>query len=271
MLSKSILTIAFAALTITSFCQDRKCNPSDDNESSGVGILFEVLEVLADAATDELVEEYANKKDTVKRYNGQLFMGLVHNFFYQIPSEQIFPIGLNMGAAFKLDEIGKWSFGGDLGLHRYGRFDREVEAGKYDHIITTFNVRTVNMILRWAILRNELFNLSVGAGTGLIWFTTKTFLTDQEVCECETQLDRKILNQFSSVNQNTGVDLQLEFVPNLLKVNDYWFFKVGYQKVGLAEFVPKNAFDKLPMNDQYHPRIDFMDHLQFSLGLISYF
>ena len=244
---------------------------SCDNRSSFFDFLFEVIlnddnENFSDSKDNKPEKVTPDKpvprsEKTEWKY-GINIMGAPQNIGYK-------PGGIEVGFYSQAFSSSRFYMGLSSAFYPLRRYTYDSLFNEFDKIHTNQNIFSFHLAMKYNVIKNEKFQLALGAHAGTMIFRARTFAQDN-TCDCEGErTPNRTLKNYTSARPDYGVSINLQFA--LKNPYNKVFLEVMRQSPGHSTYLEKDGIEVKPNNIHYPLVENNWNMLVFKVGFSQYF
>lgn len=149
------------------------------------------------------------------------------------------------------------------------RYTMDSLFNEFDKIRTNQNIFSFHLAMKYNVIKNEKFQLALGAHVGTMIFGARTFAQDN-TCDCEGKTTpNRTLKNYTAARPDYGVSINLQFA--LKNPYNKVFLEVMRQSPGNSTYLEKDGVEVKPNNIHYPLVENNWNMLVFKVGFSQYF
>ena len=253
----------FFGLILTSLGQ------SCDNRDSFIDFLFDVLLNSNDINTVETnktknvkpIVPLVRSEKTEWKY-GVSVMGVPKNIGYK-------PMGVELGLYTRAFSSKKFYLGISSTFYPLKGYVMDSVFQEFDKIRTNQNIFSLNLAMKYNIIKIKKFQLALGLHAGTMIFSARTFAQDN-TCDCDgKKTPNHTMKKFTSGRPDYGASINLQFA--LKNPYEKIFIEVMKQSPGNTIYLEKDGVEVKPNKINYPLVENNWSMLVFKIGISQYF
>ena len=266
-LTKYFLFFLLLLFGSTSLTNAQSC----DNRNS----IFDLfLSILTNERDDSFSDSEVAEPAAVKTFNPSIrsektewkyginIMGAPQNIGYK-------PGGAELGFYSKAFSSKRFYMGLSSAFYPLKRYAIDSLFNEFDKIRTNQNIFSFHLAMKYNVIKNEKFQLALGAHAGTMIFGARTFAQDN-TCDCEGKTTpNRTLKDYNAARPDFGVSINLQFA--LKNPYNKVFLEVMRQSPGNSTYLEKDGVEVKPNNIHYPLVENNWNMLVFKVGFSQYF